>query len=241
MERTIVRSGLGELSEEILDQYYAETLQILWRDYYSDILAAIRDAQEDGLASILKAVLAGKKESAEHLREVDLEIAYHRLSTFLERQGSRSILGPLEDFKQRYKENAQLRSVVSDVSEIEKRIAEVAAPRAILESLIRSMFAGNKEVRLEDQSIDVVARNQERIGLSSLSSGEKHVLRIFIEALLAGASSILIDEPEISMHVDWQRDLVRTMQQLNPSAQIIMATHSPEIMADVSDDNIFRL
>ncbi|MEN8215570.1 MAG: hypothetical protein ABFS56_04190 [Pseudomonadota bacterium] len=43
------------------------------------------------------------------------------------------------------------------------------------------------------------------------------------------------------MHIDWQQQLINVMTQLNPSAQIILATHSPEIMADVDDDRIFRL
>jgi len=51
----------------------------------------------------------------------------------------------------------------------------------------------------------------------------------------------MIDEPELSLHVDWQRRLVENMTLLNPSAQYIFATHSPEIMADVDDSKIFRL
>lgn len=238
---TIVQSSSGLLSEEELDQYYAETLQDLWRRYYADILTAVREAQEDGLASILKAVLARKKEPAKGLREVDLKVAYDRVSRFLERQGSAGILGSLEDFEKRYRQNAQLRSVVSDINGIEKRIAEATSPRDNLQTLIQKMFSGNKEVVFKDKSIDVVTYDQEAIGLSALSSGEKHALRILIETLLAQENSILIDEPEISMHVDWQRDLIKVMRQLNPGAQIILATHSPEIMADVRDDKILRL
>lgn len=238
---TIVESGAGPFSEEFLDQYYTGILQGLWRNYYADILATTRAAQEDGLASILKAVLTGKKQPVEELRQVDLEVAYDRVSRFLKRQGSEDILGSLEDFEKSYSENAQLRSVVSDINEIEKRIAEAAAPRDSLQALIQKMFSGNKDVLFKDKSIDVVTHDNEAIGLSSLSSGEKHVLRILIETLLAEDNSIIIDEPEISMHVDWQRDLIQTMRQLNPGAQIILATHSPEIMADVHDDKILRL
>jgi predicted ATP-dependent endonuclease of OLD family len=241
VESKLLRSSPGALSEDWLDQYYAETLQSLWRDYYHDILAAASEAQEDGLASILKAVLSGKKQPKETLRKVDLETAYDRVAKFLQRQGSPGILGSLETFKKHYEENPQLRNVVSDINEIEKRIAEATAPRDKLQTLIQNMFAVNKTVHFRDRSIDVVTDDEEEIGLSTLSSGEKHVLRIFIETLLAEGNTILIDEPELSMHVDWQRELIATMRQLNRSAQIILATHSPEIMADVSDDRIFRL
>jgi len=241
IESKLLRPSPGALSEELLDQYYAETLQALWRGYYHDILTAISEAQEDGLASILKAVLSGKRKRRETLHKVDIETAYDRVTRFLERQGSPGSLGSLESFGKHYEENVQLRSVVSDINEIEKRITEATAPRDKLQTLIQKMFAGNKKVYFRDISIDVVTLDEEEIGLSTLSSGEKHVLWIFIETFLAKGNSILIDEPELSMHVDWQRELIKTMRQLNPSAQIILATHSPEIMADASDDRIFRL
>ena len=43
------------------------------------------------------------------------------------------------------------------------------------------------------------------------------------------------------MHIDWQHKLLSSLQQLNPSMQLIAATHSPEIMADLPDDKIFRI
>jgi predicted ATPase len=74
-----------------------------------------------------------------------------------------------------------------------------------------------------------------------LSSGEKQLIRILLDTLLAKDSSIIIDEPELSMHIDWQRVLLASMRELNPTAQIIVATHSPEIMADVPDQHIFEI
>jgi len=103
------------------------------------------------------------------------------------------------------------------------------------------MFSGNKTIRFGDRTINVVTNQNEDIGVGRLSSGEKHILRIFIEMLLHNECPCLIDEPEISMHVDWQRELIRTMHELNPSLQLILATHSPEILADIDDSQIFRL
>jgi predicted ATP-dependent endonuclease of OLD family len=58
---------------------------------------------------------------------------------------------------------------------------------------------------------------------------------------MAGSNSFVIDEPELSMHIDWQHRLLSSLQQLNPAMQLVAATHSPEIMADLPDDKIFRL
>ena len=113
--------------------------------------------------------------------------------------------------------------------------------RDTLQKLITRMFMANKEIHFTDESIDVNSLSGEKIGLASLSSGEKHLLRILVSALLADKSALIVDEPEISLHVDWQHHLINSLRALNAEAQIIFATHSPEIMADVPDDKIFRI
>jgi predicted ATP-dependent endonuclease of OLD family len=200
----------------------------------------VRKAQADGLANILKAILSGKPGPKKELVNVNLKIAYERVSNFLLRQGSKGVLGSFDSFKKQYEKNLQLRKVVSDIDEVERRVAQAFSPRDELQALVKQMFTGNKDVTFGENSIDLHARGKE-IGLSSLSSGEKHVLRILLETLLAEDNSIIIDEPELSMHIDWQKDLIKIMRQLNPNAQIIVATHSPEVMADIKDENIFRL
>ena len=41
-----------------------------------------------------------------------------------------------------------------------------------------------------------------------------------------------MDEPEISMHFGWQRNLLLNIQRLNPNSQIILVTHSPALIMD---------
>jgi predicted ATPase len=230
----------GELpSEEQLDNYFARQVDGLWVRYSAEILGAVRKAQADGLANVLKAVITPTAQPAKS--EFDPQTAYQRVEAFLRRQGSPGILGTEAEFQSRYATDARLRSVVSDLNNVEQRIEEAMAPRTKLQELIVSLFTGNKRVRFADGAIEVETLTDQKIGLATLSSGEKQVLRIFLEALLAGANSMIVDEPEISMHVDWQRKLLSSMQQLNSQAQLIVATHSPEIMAEIDDSKIFRL
>ena len=49
------------------------------------------------------------------------------------------------------------------------------------------------------------------------------------------ANAILIDEPEISLNVDWQRHLLKEMASQLHGKQIIVCTHSPVIAADFED------
>ena len=39
-----------------------------------------------------------------------------------------------------------------------------------------------------------------------------------------------MDEPEISLHVEWQEKLIRLIRELNPNVQIILTTHSPAVI-----------
>lgn len=67
-----------------------------------------------------------------------------------------------------------------------------------------------------------------------LSSGEKQVLVILLTALIQDnkASIMFMDEPEISLHFDWQKKLIGFIRELNPNAQIILATHSPAVIME---------
>ncbi|MTJ49746.1 AAA family ATPase [Dolichospermum sp. UHCC 0259] len=64
-----------------------------------------------------------------------------------------------------------------------------------------------------------------------LSSGEKQILIILLQTLLQDKQPyiLLMDEPEISLHIDWQRSLIEHIRQINPNCQIIITTHSPTI------------
>lgn len=70
-----------------------------------------------------------------------------------------------------------------------------------------------------------------KINLQQLSSGEKQLFILFVETLLHDNQPVIsiTDEPELSLHIDWQRKLLQSIRAINANAQIIVATHSPEI------------
>lgn len=71
--------------------------------------------------------------------------------------------------------------------------------------------------------------------LSTLSSGERQILTMLFSATRMSTSDtgiFLIDEPELSLHVDWQRIILTELNAQAPSRQIIACTHSPEVGAD---------
>lgn len=80
----------------------------------------------------------------------------------------------------------------------------------------------------------------DKVSPDNLSSGEKQLLIILGEALIQRGQSFIFmaDEPELSLHIDWQEKLVPSLRQINPSSQIIFATHSPDIVGAYSNNTI---
>lgn len=76
--------------------------------------------------------------------------------------------------------------------------------------------------------------------INKLSSGEKQLfLRILsLKMIEADNSIILIDEPEISLHPKWQQKIVKIYEKIGLNNQIIIATHSPNIIGSVTNDKI---
>lgn len=74
--------------------------------------------------------------------------------------------------------------------------------------------------------------------LLSLSSGERQIVSMLYAATyLSGKDNVvLIDEPEISLHVDWQRRLLPRMAQQLGDRQIIVCTHAPEIAGEYDEE-----
>ena len=93
---------------------------------------------------------------------------------------------------------------------------------------------GNLKVELkpinDEKNGEKVIKNIE-VPHQSLSSGEKQLLILLTQTLLQEQQPFvyIADEPELSLHIEWQHKIINAIRELNPNAQIIVATHSPEI------------
>jgi predicted ATPase len=67
-----------------------------------------------------------------------------------------------------------------------------------------------------------------------LSSGEKQLLIILLTVLVEDDQPyvLFMDEPEVSLHIEWQKRLIDLVLELNPNVQVIMTTHSPAVIMD---------
>lgn len=106
--------------------------------------------------------------------------------------------------------------------------------------ILNQMFYKKKTHVLDNNELAFTTNSGKKLSAFELSSGEKQLYIILAEALLQrGRSCIYIaDEPELSLHINWQEILVDSLRELNPMSQIVFATHSPDIVSHYSDDVI---
>ncbi len=89
-----------------------------------------------------------------------------------------------------------------------------------------------KRIKRARLSLLIHCENSGTLRFESLSSGERQLLYIILKVVNCKDSDaiILMDEPEISLHLSWQEMLIDVVREINPLAQLIIVTHSPGII-----------
>ncbi len=108
--------------------------------------------------------------------------------------------------------------------------------RLLIENLDNFFSVTNKNAIFDNDSIAFQLKNGEKIKPNDLSSGEKQIL-IFFSHLIFNEHDkmepiILYDEPELSLHLDWQEKFIESIFKINETIQIILATHSPAVISE---------
>ncbi len=96
-----------------------------------------------------------------------------------------------------------------------------------------TLFPEKKIIVADDGSLMLQIYEGNVVHLSRLSSGEKQLVILLLRTLLQkGEKGIYItDEPELSLHISWQEKLINALNRINPNIQLIVATHSPDIVS----------
>ena len=113
-----------------------------------------------------------------------------------------------------------------------QKAQELSAPKRRFQDLIDDLFSetGKKIVRTENEIR--FSQIGETLVPYQLSSGEKQMLAILLTVLVEDNQPcvLFMDEPEVSLHVEWQERLIELILSLNPNVQIILTTHSPALV-----------
>lgn len=137
----------------------------------------------------------------------------------------------------------KLKEYIEDVREVPKRLkarlksgGERAAEKAeLFINLLKDKFNFKAPVLDAAEGLEFIDADGIRLKFSDLSAGEAQLTAFYYELLFETPDKalILIDEPEISMHIVWQMRLVCDLEKICAAlkgAKAIVATHSPQIL-----------
>lgn len=135
-----------------------------------------------------------------------------------------------------------LKDAISTLDKINQDVIEFDGVREkafksldVLSNMIVSIFE-HKGIRLNPRV--TLGDITDSIDSDSLSAGEKQMLSFLCYNALHSNCPFFIDEPELSLHVDWQRVLLDIMVEQGTSNQLFIATHSPFIYSQFEDKEI---
>lgn len=118
--------------------------------------------------------------------------------------------------------------------------AHAAAAKTHFQDLVDDLFSETGK-RIDRESNELrFLQYDETLSPYILSSGEKQILIILLTTLIQDRQPYVffMDEPEVSLHFDWQKRLISMIRDLNPNCQIILTTHSPAVIMDGWGDHV---
>lgn len=121
-----------------------------------------------------------------------------------------------------------------------EKATEAAALKARFLDMVDELFAETGK-RIDRQSNELAfVQYGEKLSPYILSSGEKQMLLILLTVLTEDRQPhvLFMDEPEASLHFEWQKSLISMVRELNPHAQVLLTTHSPALIMNGWEDAV---
>lgn len=134
----------------------------------------------------------------------------------------------------------RLKQLVDVVRDFNEKSAGLMSKFDAFLSCVNHFFGDSrKSVGIDSVGFLKVSRpGTSDVDIAALSSGERQLLIIFAHLFFNSfgdkSNIFIVDEPELSLHLRWQEVLLEKMIQSSPRAQIIVATHSPEIVGELT-------
>lgn len=185
-------------------------------------------------------------------------------STFPERLLNNSVSLPVEEYQKRFAELQKKQELLREfnlsnmtqsqaeyndnnqrilsiyLSDAEKKISvfnELVEKLQLFTGILNKKEFAMKNIRIDAEKGFVFKTIKGKsLDTENLSSGEQHELILLYDLLfhVKPGTIVLIDEPEISLHVSWQQEFIKDIQEITntKNIQLIIATHSPQIIGN---------
>ena len=132
---------------------------------------------------------------------------------------------------------------MSMIDSSEDQQTELKSRIADFQKAVNRLFAlTHKRIEIEGSKFSVITE-KEKLPVGTLSSGEMQMLLILLRVFLLNGREavVLIDEPENSLDIDWQFELVNLLVRFNPNAQFFITTHSPALFGEGWGDKVWYM
>lgn len=141
-----------------------------------------------------------------------------------------------------YNQFEKIRALIKEFEDFEKKSKKSYADIDAYLSILNSFFRDSaKELVYKQDTAELTYSQLDKnkkivapyLDLSTLSSGEKQILTLLTYLRFGEPEGqlFLVDEPELSLHPKWQADFLPAVKSLtSENTQLILATHSPEIV-----------
>lgn len=131
--------------------------------------------------------------------------------------------------------NHLLTDILEKIEQIEENRAILMKPLTTVQKVVSKIFK-HKGINFgENLNFGEAAS---AINSDKLSAGEKQLLSFICYNAFFDDAIFIIDEPELSLHVDWQRSFFKILTDQNPKNQFIVSTHSPFIYGKYPDKEV---
>ena len=201
--------------------------------------ARARGELEEALASLSRRMSVSSHVFVSSISTVDivslLMARYTEMSDItnrLQQSASSTVIDQIKDYKQEnfvgsrsVDAESLLDSIRAMIEGMERERASVLAPLEAVRELVE-----NSRLTFGDAA--------NAFSSETLSAGEKQMLSFICYNAFNKNAVIFVDEPELSLHVDWQRQLFPILQEQGTNNQFIIATHSPFIYSRYPDKEI---
>lgn len=130
--------------------------------------------------------------------------------------------------------NRMIECLSSGDSAVRAKAVEISQNKKRFQDIVDDLFSYT-EKKIDRKRNDLAFIQRGKVLLPyQLSSGEKQILLILLTVLVQDFEHyvLLMDEPEASLHIEWQQKLISTIRELNPNVQLILTTHSPAVIME---------
>nr|WP_255582608.1 AAA family ATPase [Dickeya sp. ws52] len=135
----------------------------------------------------------------------------------------------------------RISDILEVIDEYNEKTEKMSKPiNNFLKSINSFLIDSRKKIEVNAVGrLTVIRDDGKKCNIDILSSGERQLLVLIANVILNKYTNlsrvIIIDEPEISLHLRWQERFSEEIISINPETQFILATHSPDIVGDLTE------